>query len=268
MVSVVAASPHVVCLAVAPQRFSHGIDALTLRLFNKLRPQHSATSLLAAQLASVEAREALLARCREAILEATKWKAVPPTLRRGELPPPPKKWKSPSLVSASGGNMHLLALSSFALPAVTCPPSDNHYACTKLPLSQTHFQTQAPDEISASADELRERRLAAQEAAASAAAYSKAAATVGVKSGVVVTRPTSASPRPPSREAEAAKANLPGGLTVNMLQSLMPKSLQRSDSMATFMQARHTQPCPACARLPTTTTRGLPSATPYTCACD
>ena len=62
---VVASSPRVTCLAIPPQRFGMSADPLTLRLFQKLRAQHSATGVFAAALASVEARAALLTKCRE-----------------------------------------------------------------------------------------------------------------------------------------------------------------------------------------------------------
>lgn len=62
---VVAASDRVTCLAIPPQRFNMTADPLTLRLFQKLRVQHSASGVVAESLAGVHARAALLARCRE-----------------------------------------------------------------------------------------------------------------------------------------------------------------------------------------------------------
>ena len=65
MVSVVASSPEVVLLGITAQRFTITVDALTLRLFHKLRAQHSATSEFSAALTGKALRRTLMDKCRE-----------------------------------------------------------------------------------------------------------------------------------------------------------------------------------------------------------
>ncbi|GIL56568.1 hypothetical protein Vafri_11902, partial [Volvox africanus] len=89
----VVATSRCVCLAVSPQRFTMCCDPLTLRLFHKLRVQHSATALFTDSLVQQEDRAALGAMFREAVLTQS---YGPASLKRLEAPEP-KAWKAPNV---------------------------------------------------------------------------------------------------------------------------------------------------------------------------
>ena len=60
----VVATSRCVCLAVSPQRFTMCCDPLTLRLFHKLRLQHSATAVFTDALLAQEERVGLVTAFR------------------------------------------------------------------------------------------------------------------------------------------------------------------------------------------------------------
>ncbi|GFR46326.1 hypothetical protein Agub_g7893, partial [Astrephomene gubernaculifera] len=93
-VGVVAVSRCVV-LAVSPQRFTSCCDPLTLRLFHKLRLQHSATGVFTDALRGAEQRQAMGALFREAVLGQSYGQGPPGALRR-EGGSEGKPWKAPS----------------------------------------------------------------------------------------------------------------------------------------------------------------------------
>ena len=68
MVIGVVAATRCVCLCVSPQRFTMAVDPLTLRLFNKLRLQHSATAVFSNALSHVDQRQHVLDKCRDVSL--------------------------------------------------------------------------------------------------------------------------------------------------------------------------------------------------------
>lgn len=102
-VSCVASSASVLLLSVNQQRFSMCVDALTLRLFHKLKAQHGAVGELAGAVAQAAARDHLLDRVRHLLLSHSyDTTLLPPTLVRGEKPAYARpEWIPPNSVGSN-----------------------------------------------------------------------------------------------------------------------------------------------------------------------